>query len=57
MLSLNHNKTTDMIIKLSSVVTEVNPAVKFLGVYIDPNLGWHSHTNYVTAKVTKIFLF
>lgn len=53
MLCLNSDKTVDIMFKLGCTVNDLNPAVKFLGIYIDRNLGWQSHVNYISSKMSK----
>ena len=52
-LSLNKSKTVDMTFKIGTAGINIDNSIKFLGLYIDSNLGWQSHINHVAAKISK----
>ena len=65
-LSLNIDKTHFMIFKRQRRLVESVPEIcidsnsihqvaktKFLGVYIDENLSWNAHINYISGKVSR----
>ena len=65
-LSLNIDKTHFMIFKRRRKLVESVPDIyidansihqvsktKFLGVYIDENLSWHAHINYISGKISR----
>lgn len=62
-MTLNLNKTKAMILRrkpnsIPPVIespVEIVSSWKFLGVFIDQNLNFHDHINYVTAKAHKRF--
>ena len=49
-----HNKPPqDFTISLNNTVLERVQTTKFLGVYIQENLTWNTHTNYIANKISK----
>ena len=49
-----HNKPpSDFTIVLNNTVLERVQSTKFLGVYIQENLTWNIHTNYIANKISK----
>ena len=54
-LALNNNKTVDITFNISRSVHNINSknGAKFLGIYIDQNLGWETHVNYISGKISK----
>ena len=50
-----HNKIFDQSIELylnGDSVSRVN-GIQYLGVFIDENMSWHHHTEYISKKVYK----
>ncbi|PSN50366.1 hypothetical protein C0J52_07615 [Blattella germanica] len=52
-LSLNNDKTVDLNYDLSRKSYDPDEGVKFLGIHLEPGLGWLSHVNCIVAKVSK----
>ena len=53
-LSINKEKTMDLQYKFNTVNVH---SVKFLGIYIDSDLGWSTHVNYISNKIsTGLFM-
>ncbi|KAL1446580.1 hypothetical protein WDU94_009857 [Cyamophila willieti] len=56
-LHLNASKTQEIIFSLRHINHQPNPAVKLLGFYMDPQLKWHAHIDYVAGKLnSRLFL-
>ena len=49
----SRNKVKDISIMLQDILIERKPCVRYLGVYIDENLKWHSHIAYVISIVSR----
>ena len=52
-LKLNYEKTVDLNIITCHRDLSVNNSIKFLGIYLEPTLGWSSHINYLAGKLSK----
>ncbi|PSN51201.1 hypothetical protein C0J52_13667 [Blattella germanica] len=52
-LSLNNDKTVDLNYDLSRKSHDPDKGVKFLGIHLEPDLGWLSHINCIVVKVSK----
>jgi hypothetical protein len=50
-LALKHNLAFNF--QLDSHVLSIVDTVKFLGIYLDSNLNWHTHTTYIADKISK----
>lgn len=52
-LSINNNKTVSVQFHLNHAYDDEVPAVRFLGIHLEPNFGWKAHIDCLIAKVTK----
>ena len=50
-LAINTNKTENINCSLNK--SHYDRFVRFLGIHVEPGLGWHNHVNYLSRKITK----
>ncbi|PSN57747.1 hypothetical protein C0J52_00331 [Blattella germanica] len=57
-LKLNSDKTTEIIFNISRHGSPANTSCRFLGLYVESSLGWLTHVNHVSSKLsTGIYMF
>lgn len=54
-LSLNSNKICDLFFSFNRSITNdtAHNPLKFLGLWLDPNLNWHTHVDYISNRLAK----
>ena len=52
-LALNTNKTTSLNFSLNKSLSTSDIPVKFLGIYLEPGLGWKSQINYIENIISN----
>lgn len=52
-LSLNQSKTCDFKLTLSKTSYSTDECVKFLGINLEPGLGWSAHVEHISNKISK----
>ncbi|PSN39998.1 hypothetical protein C0J52_21570 [Blattella germanica] len=51
-LKLNNDKTTEIIFNISRHGSPANKSCRFLGLYVEYSLGWLTHVNHVSSKLS-----
>lgn len=52
-LMINSNKTVKLNFGINRLTTVSNTAVRFLGIFLEPRMGWKTHVDYVAKKLSK----
>ncbi|PSN35064.1 hypothetical protein C0J52_22835 [Blattella germanica] len=51
-LKLNSDKTTEIIFNICRHGSPANTSCRFLGLYVESSLGWLTHVNNVSSKIS-----
>ena len=53
LISTSNKLKVNLDIKIGNISLKQSEFVKYLGIYIDQNLTWKSHINYISKKISK----
>jgi hypothetical protein len=53
LISSSNKLKVNLDIKIGNISLKQSEFVKYLGIYIDQNLTWKSHINYISKKISK----
>ena len=52
-LKVNENKTVDLYFSVSRRNPDLHKSVRFLGIFLQTDLGWRSHVDYLANKISR----